>query len=101
MQTYQVVWGNMVLFVGLKKMFKEEKELSKGFDTTDDCTPHGQQILDAGYTWVGRYSSHSNWKNMTRAEGLHLSNMGIFLVNVWESAGDQVSFFTEGQGRQD
>lgn len=72
-----------------------------GFDTTADCTPHGQQILDAGYSFVARYLSHSLWKNLKANEAKHLSEMGIYIVSVWESAGDHVSFFSYDQGAKD
>lgn len=78
--------------------------MSKGFDTTEDLSSRGQQILDSGYAWVGRYYysgiSHSKTK-LSRAEALHLSGMGIFLVAVFENAGDHAGYFSAEQGDKD
>lgn len=75
--------------------------MSKGFDTTADCTEHAAAIKEAGYAFVARYSSHSAWKNMTLPEVRALSTHDIYIVNVWESAGDRRSFFTYTQGQMD
>jgi len=75
--------------------------VTRGFDTTANCYSHGQQILDAGYTFVARYLSHSLWKNLTSPEARHLSALGIYIVSVWESAGDHASFFSYSQGAKD
>lgn len=72
-----------------------------GFDTTANCAPHVDAIKAVGYKFVCRYSSHSSWKNMTRAEVVALSKAGLYVVNVWESAGDHVSFFNHDQGQKD
>ncbi|HLK59377.1 MAG TPA: DUF1906 domain-containing protein [Chthonomonadaceae bacterium] len=78
--------------------------MSRGFDTTGDCTPHGQEILDAGYTFVARYyceGSRIPTKCLTPAEAAHLSGMGIYLVSVWETIGDHPEYFTHDQGQHD
>lgn len=76
----------------------------KGFDTGADCTSHGRQILDGGYGWVGRYTysivSHAKTK-LTRAEALHLSGMGIYLVNVFQNSADHAGYFFSFQGVKD
>lgn len=76
----------------------------KGFDCIEDMTPHGQQILDGGYSFVCRYYhslSHSVKQKLTRKEALHLSGMGIYLVAVFENAGDHAGYFTYDQGMKD
>lgn len=75
--------------------------MAKGFDCTADTTPHIPAIKAAGYTFVARYMSHSPWKDVTRKEALALTAAGIYLVSVWESAGDHESFFTYAQGQKD
>jgi hypothetical protein len=77
---------------------------NKGFDCTQDCTAHGQQILDAGYEFCARYYysgiSHAKTK-LSRVEALHLSGMGIYLVAVFENAGDHAGYFSHAQGLLD
>src|SRR5947209_2404426 len=75
--------------------------MTQGIDTTENCAPHVDALLAKDYTFVCRYSSHSAWKNITRAEALALSDAGIYIVNVWESAGDRASFFSHAQGLMD
>ena len=75
--------------------------MSKGFDTTNDCAPLAARIKTGGYTFVARYYSHSIWKNLTRSEAGALSAAGLYIVAVWESAGDHPSFFSHDQGRHD
>lgn len=78
--------------------------MAKGFDTAQDCTAHGQQIKDAGYEFVARYYfsgiSHEKVK-LSRAEALHLSSMGLYLVSVFENAGDHAGYFSGTQGQAD
>lgn len=77
---------------------------NKGFDTGSDCSHLGQAILDAGFTYICRYTysitSHSKTK-LSRAEALHLSGMGIFLVNVFQNSADKAAYFQEEQGIHD
>lgn len=75
--------------------------MAKGFDTTEDCAPHVHAIKDAGYTFVCRYYSHSHWKNLSRPEALALSAERIYIVAVWESAGDHAAYFSYVQGIHD
>lgn len=75
--------------------------MSKGFDTTSNVTPHIQAMKNAGFTFVCRYYSHSAWKNLTPAEAKAISGEGLYIVAVWESAGDHASFFTQAQGELD
>lgn len=77
---------------------------TKGFDCAQDCSAHGQQIKDAGYEFVVRYTyslTHSSKDKLTRAEALHLSSMGIYLVTVFENAGDHAGYFKYSQGSSD
>ena len=76
-------------------------KINKGFDTTENCAPHADAIVAAGFSFVCRYSSHSAWKNMTRAEVVALSKAGLYVVNVWETAGDHAAFFNHAQGVKD
>lgn len=77
---------------------------NKGFDCTSDLSAHGQQIKDAGYEFVVRYTynlAKSSKDKLSRAEALHLSSMGIYLVNVYENASDHIGYFTRQQGVND
>lgn len=78
--------------------------MSKGFDCTSDLTPYGQAIKDAGYTYVSRYYysgvSHAKVK-LSRAEALHLSVMGIYLVSVFENNPTSAGYFSLQQGESD
>lgn len=78
--------------------------MSKGFDCAQDCTPHGQQILDAAYSFVARYTfdlAHSSKTKLTYAEALHLSSMGLYLVNVYQNSNDEAGYFNGSQGNSD
>lgn len=77
--------------------------MSRGFDCAQDVSAHGQQIKDAEFGFVCRYlcSDHHNPKILTRSEALHLSGMGIFLVSVFENAGDHAGYFNFRQGIAD
>ncbi|MBV9811340.1 MAG: DUF1906 domain-containing protein [Acetobacteraceae bacterium] len=72
-----------------------------GFDATQDCGNLAPRLRSAKVDFVIRYYSHSAWKNLTASEARLLSNSGIKLVTVWESAGDHISFFTRLQGVDD
>ena len=72
--------------------------MAKGFDCTWDTEHYTGAIKATGYSFVCRYTSHSAWKNITKEEALALSKAGIYIVNVWETAGDHPSFFTYQQG---
>lgn len=78
--------------------------MSKGLDCTSDLTPYAGEIKAAGYEWCGRYYysgvSHAKTK-LSRAEALHLSSMGLFLVAVFENAGDHAGYFSASQGHSD
>lgn len=77
---------------------------TRGFDCTQDLSSHGQQVLDGGYSFVIRYtfSGISRAKTiLTYREALHLSGMGIFLVNVFQNSADHAGYFTEDQGVKD
>lgn len=78
--------------------------MSHGFDTTGDCYDHGQEIIKAGFHFVGRYYfsgiSHAKTK-LAYSEAQHLSKMGINLVAVFENAGDHAGYFDAEQGASD
>lgn len=78
--------------------------MSKGFDCTSDLTPYGQAIKDAGYSFCARYYysgiSHAKVK-LSRAEALHLSGMGIYLVSVFEDNPTSAGYFSEQRGMDD
>ena len=75
--------------------------MSHGIDTTSDVTRHLSDLKADGITFIGRYYSHSLWKNLTTAEAKAISAAGLYIVAVWETAGDHESFFTHAQGVQD
>lgn len=76
---------------------------TRGFDCASDLSAHAGQIKAAGYGWVGRYytSDRNNPKILKRAEALHLSSMGLFIVSVFENAGDHAGYFSFAQGIKD
>lgn len=77
---------------------------TRGFDCVSDLTPFGAEIVAAGYSFVARYYfsgiSHAKVK-LSRAEALHLSSMGIYLVSVFENAGDHAGYFNGLRGDAD
>lgn len=78
--------------------------MGKGFDCVSDCTSHGQQIIDSGFTFVARYYtslSQTIKTRLSREEALHLSGMGIDLVTVFENAADHAGYFKYSQGSND
>lgn len=74
--------------------------MSKGLDTTQNCTPHITAIKAAGYSFVCRYASHSAWKNLSPDEAEALSRAGIEIVTVWEVS-DKAEYLTRAQGLLD
>lgn len=77
---------------------------NKGLDTGADLSAHGQQLIDAGIGFCCRYTfsitSHVKTK-LSRSEALHLSGMGIFLVNVFQNSADHAGYFSAEQGDKD
>src|SRR4051794_17110522 len=59
----------------------------RGFDANRDCTKLVSKIVAQQVEFVGRYYSHTGPKNLTAAEAKLLSDAGVNLVAVWESAG--------------
>lgn len=77
--------------------------MGKGIDCACDMTSYGQQLVSSGITFVVRYcAAYSSipGKIMTYSEAKHLSQF-IWLVSVFEGAGDHISYFTKSQGEQD
>lgn len=78
--------------------------MSKGLDATMDLTPYAGEIKAAGFEYVARYYysgiSHAKVK-LSRTEALHLSSMGLYLVAVFENAGDHAEYFSNHQGVMD
>lgn len=78
--------------------------MSKGFDSISDCTSHGVQIKSSGYSFVGRYYfsgiSHVKTK-LSYKEAKHLSDLGIYLVAVFENASNHKEYFSLVQGTLD
>lgn len=52
-------------------------------------------LKDAGVTFVCRYLSHDNSKNLTRAEAAHYAKVGIESVVVWETSAERAK---DGRG---
>jgi esterase/lipase superfamily enzyme len=75
--------------------------LLSGFDAARDCGKVAGRIQAAKVSFVARYYSHSAGKNLTASEAQLLGDAGVLLVSVWESQGDQISFFTRQQGVDD
>jgi hypothetical protein len=55
----------------------------------------------AGVNFIGRYYSHSPNKNLSPSEAKLICGAGMWIVTVWESAGDHFSFFSFQQGLDD
>jgi len=75
--------------------------MGKGVDGTADCSLIAKQLIAAGYTFVGRYYSHSGWKNLSKAEALALSHAGLYIVSVWETNPTTPGYFTRQRGFAD
>ncbi|MBY0574368.1 MAG: DUF1906 domain-containing protein [Undibacterium sp.] len=73
----------------------------KGLDTVTTLTPYVAALKQQGFNFAMRYYSHSGWKNLSLTEAQALSNSGIQIGVVWESAGTQAVFFTQSQGKAD
>lgn len=75
--------------------------MGKGLDCTANVSNHLHALKEAGYTFFGRYYSHSPWKNLTRPEAEAISKAGLYVVAVFEAAGDHIGAFSASQGYQD
>jgi len=73
----------------------------QGLDASHECSNVATKIRQAGLGFVGRYYSHSAWKNLSAGEAQILCSAGLKLVAVWESAGDSYGFFSRTQGLDD
>lgn len=73
--------------------------MSRGFDTTQNCTPHIPAIKAAGYSFVGRYINRA-WKSMQVPEVEALSKDDIYIVTIFEQENTE-AYFTRGQGLMD
>lgn len=62
-----------------------------------------KQLRDLGYTFVGRYltKNRSSWKGLTRFEAELITKADMYVVCVYQNAGNKPQYFTELQGRQD
>ncbi len=69
-----------------------------GFDCATPVIGYLPALKAAGYQWVGRYYSHNPRKNLTLAEAVAIAAVGLRVVSVWESRGDQISSFSNPQG---
>lgn len=77
---------------------------NKGLDTAQDLSAHGQQLVDGGFTYVCRYTfsvAHSSKDKLTHSEAVHLSRMGIYLVNVFENDPTKPEYFSYSKGVSD
>jgi len=76
--------------------------MAQGIDTDQNCTDYAGALYAAGIRFVCRYYSYDHHdKNLTAAEAAHLSQMGLYLVSVWEADGNHSSYFSTSQGTSD
>lgn len=77
-------------------------EMAKGIDravkfkTLRDL----QEIAKLGYTFVGRYLTHSpaSWKALDKQEAKLISDAGMYVVSVYQGSGNRADYFTQTQG---
>lgn len=80
--------------------------MSKGIDTTENCTNHTAAIKAAGYTFVGRYYSQQfatphSWKDLSLREASALSDAGLYIVSVYEDNPTSAAYFSAERGTAD
>jgi hypothetical protein len=73
----------------------------KGLDTTVELTRHAAALKQQGYDFALRYYSHNAAKNLSLGEARALSQAGLRIGVVWETAGTRAGFFTRAQGLAD
>jgi hypothetical protein len=73
----------------------------KGLDTTVELTRHARALKRQGYDFALRYYSHNANKNLSLGEARALSEAGLRIGVVWETAGTRAGFFTRAQGLAD
>lgn len=73
----------------------------KGLDTTVELTRHAAALKEQGYDFALRYYSHNAAKNLSLGEARALSQAGLRIGVVWETAGTRAGFFTRAQGLAD
>lgn len=73
----------------------------RGLDTTMELTRHALALRRQGYDFVLRYYSHNAAKNLSLGEARALSQAGLRIGVVWETAGTHASFFNRAQGLAD
>jgi len=73
----------------------------KGFDATQDVSAQVAAIKAAGYDFVARYLSQSNWKVIGTAEASAISAGGLGLVLVYEDGPTTSDYFSFGRGQAD
>ncbi len=54
-----------------------------------------------GITFIGRYYSNSDWKNLTRSEAQLISSRGLWIVTVYQDAANNPGYFTYERGVSD
>lgn len=73
----------------------------RGLDTTMELTRHALALRREGYDFAMRYYSHNAAKNLSLGEARALSQAGLRIGVVWETAGTHASFFNRAQGLAD
>jgi hypothetical protein len=73
----------------------------KGLDTTVELTRHARALKRQGYDFALRYYSHNANKNLSLGEARALSEAGLRIGVVWETAGTRAGFFSRAQGLAD
>jgi hypothetical protein len=73
----------------------------KGLDTTVELTRHARALKRQGYDFALRYYSHHANKNLSLGEARALSEAGLRIGVVWETAGTRAGFFSRAQGLAD
>lgn len=73
----------------------------KGLDLNAELTRHAVSLKAQGFHFTMRYYSHSAAKNLSVAEAHALSDAGMRIGVVWESAGNHVAHFNAMRGLAD
>jgi len=73
----------------------------RGLDTTMELTRHAVALRRQGYDFAMRYYSHNAAKNLSLGEARALSQAGLRIGVVWETAGTHAGFFNRAQGLAD
>lgn len=60
-----------------------------------------QCLKNNGITFIGRYYSSSDWKNLTPAEARLISSVGLWIVTVYQDANNYADYFTYDRGVSD